>query len=167
MLTAGEVKTLLKHQGKPVILPNYGIVTLSEEKWASYRSWQKNITETHGEGTLSPYLVFSLFNDSKLKLTLTPEVETWRQKVLAPPPEPPILPELLRPYQRRGVEWLGHLCDVGCHGLLADEMGLGKTLQVITLLATRPVADRPCLIGCPASVVPVWQEEIARFFPHL
>jgi SNF2 family DNA or RNA helicase len=62
---------------------------------------------------------------------------------------------------------LHHLCDIGCHGLLADEMGLGKTLQVLTLLATRPQADRPNLIICPASVVPVWQEEIHRFFPHL
>jgi SNF2 family DNA or RNA helicase len=70
---------------------------------------------------------------------------------------------LLRPYQRRGVEWLSHLCDVGCHGLLADEMGLGKTLQVLSLLVARPVADRPNLIVCPASVVPVWREEIARF----
>ena len=60
-----------------------------------------------------------------------------------------------------------HLCDVGCHGLLADEMGLGKTLQVLTLLATRAQLDLPSLIVCPASVVPVWQEEIQRFYPHL
>lgn len=62
---------------------------------------------------------------------------------------------------------MAHLCDVGCHGLLADEMGLGKTLQVLTLLATRPLADLPCLVVCPASVVPVWQEEVARFYPEL
>jgi SNF2 family DNA or RNA helicase len=86
---------------------------------------------------------------------------------LAEPEAPPALPEVLRPYQRRGVEWLAHLCDVGCHGLLADEMGLGKTLQVITLLASRPVPDKPCLIVCPASVVPVWREEIAKFEPNL
>jgi SNF2 family DNA or RNA helicase len=60
-----------------------------------------------------------------------------------------------------------HLADKGCHGLLADEMGLGKTLQVITLLATRRVDDLPSLIVCPASVVPVWQEEIAKFHPEL
>jgi SNF2 family DNA or RNA helicase len=65
------------------------------------------------------------------------------------------------------VEWLHHLCEVGCHGLLADEMGLGKTMQVLALLACRPLPDRPHLIVCPASVVPVWREEIAKFFPHL
>jgi len=149
-------------------LPSLGIVEIAPEKWASFSAWQKNVEETQGgDGTaLSPYLIFSLFNDARLKLTLSPEIEAWRQSVLAPPPAPPALPELLRPYQRRGVEWMHHLCDVGCHGLLADEMGLGKTLQVLALFAARPLADRPHLIVCPASVVPVWREEITKFFPH-
>jgi superfamily II DNA or RNA helicase len=167
MLTDSEVNTLLRRGGSPVILPNLGIVALAGERWESFSAWRHNIAETHADGTLSPYLIFSLFNDARLKLTLSPEIEAWRQQVLAPPPEPPALPEVLRPYQRRGVEWMAHLCDVGCHGLLADEMGLGKTLQVLTLLATRPVADKPTLIVCPASVVPVWREEIAKFFPEL
>jgi SNF2 family DNA or RNA helicase len=167
LLTDTEVNALLKRGGAPVILPNLGIVALAPERWDSFNAWQKNVTDTHGAGTLSPYLIFSLFNDARLKLTLSPEIEAWRQSVLAPPAAPPVLPDLLRPYQKRGVEWLAHLCDVGCHGLLADEMGLGKTLQVITLLAARPLAGKPSLIVCPASVVPVWREEIARFFPHL
>ncbi len=167
LLTDSEVNTLLKRHGSPVILPNLGIVALDAVRWESFNAWQKNVAETHGEGALSPYLIFSLFNDSRLKLTLSPEIESWRQNVLTPSATPPNLPEMLRPYQRRGVEWLHHLCDVGCHGLLADEMGLGKTLQVIALLASRPVADKPSLIVCPASVVPVWREEIARFFPHI
>jgi superfamily II DNA or RNA helicase len=167
MLTDAEVNTLLRRGGAPVILPNLGIVALAGERWESFSAWRRNIAETHADGTLSPYLIFSLFNDARLKLTLSPEIEAWRQQVLAPPPEPPVLPEILRPYQRRGVEWMSHLCDVRCHGLLADEMGLGKTLQVLTVLATRRVADKPVLIVCPASVVPVWREEIAKFFPEL
>jgi SNF2 family DNA or RNA helicase len=167
LLTDAEVNALLKKHGAPVILPNLGIVAVSGERWESFSTWRENLQETHGAGELSPYLVFSLFNDTRLKLTLSPEIEAWRQRVLAEPEAPPALPEILRPYQRRGVEWLAHLCSVGCHGLLADEMGLGKTLQVITLLATRPLADKPCLIVCPASVVPVWREEIAKFQPGL
>jgi superfamily II DNA or RNA helicase len=172
MLTDTEVNALLKRGGQPVILPNLGIVALAPEKWDSYSAWQKNVAETQGAeaadgGPISPYLVFSLFNDARLKLTLSPEIEAWRQTVLAASPTPPQLPELLRPYQRRGVEWLHHLCEVGCHGLLADEMGLGKTLQVLSLLAARSIADKPSLIVCPASVVPVWREEIAKFFPQL
>ena len=169
MLTDGEVKSLLKRGGQPVILPNLGIVTLNPEKWASFHAWQRNVEETQGTKAeaLSPYLIFSLFSDTRLKLTLSPEIEAWRQSVLAPPLTPPPMPELLRPYQRRGVEWLHHLGEVGCHGLLADEMGLGKTMQVLALLTARRVVDKPTLIVCPASVVPVWREEIAKFFPAL
>ena len=172
MLTDGEVHALLKRNGQPVILPNIGIVALPADKWASFTAWQQNVEETQGSdaaenGALSPYLIFSLFSDARLKLTLSPEIEAWRERVLAAPPAPPALPELLRPYQRRGVEWVHHLCDVGCHGLLADEMGLGKTLQVLSLLVARPIAGKPHLIVCPASVVPVWREEIAKFFPQL
>src|SRR5690606_5586410 len=111
------------------------------------------------------YLIFSLFNDDRFKLTLSPELAAWRESVLAPPAAAPALPERLRPYQRRGVEWLHHLCDKACHGLLADEMGLGKTLQVITLLAVRPVPARAPLTAGPAGVGPVWQEETARSTP--
>jgi SNF2 family DNA or RNA helicase len=172
MLTDTEVHALLKRGGQPVILPSLGIVALPQDRWDSFSAWQRNVEETQtvGDGAsaaLSPYLIFSLFSDARLKLTLSPEIEAWRQSVLAPPPEPPALPALLRPYQRRGVEWLHHLCEVGCHGLLADEMGLGKTMQVLSLLAARSLANHPSLIVCPASVVPVWREEIAKYFPHL
>jgi superfamily II DNA or RNA helicase len=167
MLTDTEVNALLRKHGGPVILPNIGIVTLEAARWEAFNAWQKNVAETQGEGALSPYLVFSLFSDAKLKLTLSPEIEAWRRQVLTPPEVSPSLPELLRPYQRRGVEWMHHLVEVGCHGLLADEMGLGKTLQVLSLLASRPVADRPSLVVCPASVVPVWRQEIQKYFPEL
>jgi superfamily II DNA or RNA helicase len=169
LLTSGEVSALLKRGGRPVIVPSLGIVALADDRWASYSAWQRNVAETAvaGSEALPPYLVFSLFNDARLKLTLSPEIEQWRRRVLVAPDTSPILLEVLRPYQRRGVEWMHHLCEVGCHGLLADEMGLGKTVQVLSLLAARPVADRPSLIVCPASVVPVWREEIAKFVPGI
>jgi superfamily II DNA or RNA helicase len=167
MLTDAEVSSLLKRGGQPVILPSYGIVSLAAERWDSYCAWQKNLAETPDGGGVPPYLIFSLFNDARLKVTLSPEIETWRHTVLTPPASPPAVADWLRPYQRRGVEWMHHLCEVGCHGLLADEMGLGKTLQVLALLASRPIDGRPSLVVCPASVVPVWREEVAKFFPHL
>lgn len=167
LLTDEEVELITRRGTSPVILPTIGIVTLPTDRLESLKAWRRNVEETHSDGQLSPYLIFSLFNDARFKLTLSPELEEWRAGVLTPSASPVTLPEILRPYQRRGVEWLHHLCSVGCHGLLADEMGLGKTLQVISLLATRPVKDRATLIVCPASVVPVWREELARFFPHL
>lgn len=167
LLTDQEVRSLLKRGTSPTILPNVGIVELPTEQIAAIESWRKNVADTHTESELSPYLVFSLFNDSRFKLTISPELQSWRDGVVKPSPVSAQLPELLRPYQRRGVEWLHHLADVGCHGLLADEMGLGKTLQVISLLNARPLAGTSTLIVCPASVVPVWAEEIERFFPEM
>ena len=167
LLTDEEVSILTKKGTSPVIIPTIGIVSLPIERLASISAWHRTAAEARGTGELSPYLIFSLYSDSRVKLTLSPELEAWRQTVLTATAKTTVLPELLRPYQRRGVEWMHHLCDVGCHGLLADEMGLGKTLQVLTLLATRPQVDRPSVIVCPASVVPVWREEILRFYPHL
>jgi superfamily II DNA or RNA helicase len=168
LLTEDEIGALTQREGAAVILPSLGILSLARAKWESLTQWRRTVEEaTQADGRLPPYLIFSLFNDDRLKVTLAPEVDTWRQSVLAPPPASPTLPDVLRPYQRRGVEWLHHLCEVECHGLLADEMGLGKTLQVLALFATRPVAGRPNLVVCPASVVPVWREEMARFFPKL
>jgi len=167
LLTDAEVALLTAKNTTPLILPSVGIVSLPVDRLAAVKSWQRATVETNGEGALAPYLIFSLFSDTRFKITLSPELASWRESVLAGPKHAPELPERLRPYQRRGVEWLHHLCEKGCHGLLADEMGLGKTLQVITLLATRRLDDLPTLIVCPASVVPVWQEEILRFHPEL
>ncbi|HYC72633.1 MAG TPA: DEAD/DEAH box helicase [Opitutaceae bacterium] len=165
LLTDEQAAALLKHGRTPMLLPDLGIVTMTPEKWEGFTQWRRNVEETAAGGEVPPYLVFSLFNDQRIKVTLGAGIEAWRQRVLTPPATPPELPDYLRNYQRRGVEWMHHLAETGCHGLLADEMGLGKTAQVIALLRARPLADLRHLVVCPASVVPVWREEIARFHP--
>ncbi|WP_438482110.1 DEAD/DEAH box helicase [Oleiharenicola lentus] len=167
LLTDEQAAALLKHGRTPMLLPDLGIVTMTPEKWESYNQWRRNIEETQtSDGKIPPYLIFSLFSDNRIKVTLGPEIMNWRDKVLTPPAESPTLPDYLRNYQRRGVEWMHHLCETDCHGLLADEMGLGKTAQVIALLRSRPLEGFRHIVVCPASVVPVWREEIARFFPE-
>jgi SNF2 family DNA or RNA helicase len=165
LLTDEQAAALLRHGRTPMLLPDLGIVTMSPEKWESYQQWKRNLEDTLVDGEIPPYLIFSLFNDQRIKVTLGAEIETWRQKVMTAPTTPPFLPDFLRNYQRRGVEWMHHLCETGCHGLLADEMGLGKTAQMIALLRSRPMARKRHVVVCPASVVPVWREEIARFYP--
>jgi len=165
LLTAEQAAALLKHGRTPMLLPDLGIVTMAPEKWESFNQWRRNLEETLVNGVIPPYLIFSLFNDNRIKVTLGAEIDAWRQKVLAPTAAPLELPEFLRQYQRRGVEWMHHLCETECHGLLADEMGLGKTVQVIALLQSRPLSNQQHVIVCPASVVPVWREELARFYP--
>jgi superfamily II DNA or RNA helicase len=67
----------------------------------------------------------------------------------------------LRPYQRRGVDWLCFLRDAGLGAVLADDMGLGKTLQALCAVHGR------ALVVAPTGVLFNWAEEIARFRPGL
>lgn len=126
----------------------------------------------NGHSSIPYYMVFSLFGQEASHLRLSPSVSRWKEKLLDEPGPNGHLPDFLRPYQKRGVLWLSHLSKHDCHGLLADEMGLGKTVQILALLDDfrRKHASenpKPCLIVCPASVVPVWEGELRRFFPHL
>lgn len=160
------VKALAKANGQAVMVPDVGLVRLEPEKLETVRRWREAVGEFRAEHAPA-YLLFSLFNDQRFELKLTPELEGWRRRLLQPVEGRLALPEILRPYQRRGVEWLAHLCEHECHGLLADEMGLGKTLQIVMLLKVRGFRSRPSLVVCPASVVPVWQEELKRHAPEI
>jgi superfamily II DNA or RNA helicase len=75
----------------------------------------------------------------------------------------------LRPYQRRGLDFLVHTASLGLGAILADDMGLGKTVQALAwLLHLRETGERgPALVVCPTSVVHNWLREAARFAPAL
>ena len=83
---------------------------------------------------------------------------------------PPLgdLENILRPYQKHGVAWLGFLRENGFGGILADEMGLGKTLQTLAFLKSLPTdRNHPHLIICPTSLVFNWLAEVKKFTPDL
>ncbi|MFN7340785.1 MAG: DEAD/DEAH box helicase [Opitutia bacterium] len=160
-LGAAEQKLLLKAGGRPVILPGKGVVAYNAAVADFSEDWRGK------DGDIPRYLLLSLFDHAAVgALRLNDELRAWKDDLLREPPEPSGLPSYLRPYQARGVAWLARMCELGAHPLLADEMGLGKTVQVLSLLATRPREERS-LIVCPASVIPVWVAEIARFQPGL
>ncbi|MGA0567628.1 DEAD/DEAH box helicase [Rathayibacter sp. KR2-224] len=117
-------------------------------------------------------------------------LRTESSDVVAEVPFPRGLAADLRPYQRRGYEWLVFLWSHGLGGVLADDMGLGKTVQTLALIqyarevggtsgegfdtrasrATQPTvgsAAAPFLVVAPASVVANWASEAARFTPGL
>jgi SNF2 family DNA or RNA helicase len=75
----------------------------------------------------------------------------------------------LRPYQRRGLSWLGFLSQWGMGACLADDMGLGKTVQTLALVQhyRNTNGKKPVLLVCPTTVVNNWQKEASRFTPDL
>lgn len=87
-------------------------------------------------------------------------------KTVKPPRQ---LKNILRDYQRKGLDWLEFLRDFRLGGILADEMGLGKTLQVLALIKTQVEAGErlPHLVVCPTTLVWNWQAEIKKFLPDL
>lgn len=160
-LGAAEQKLLLKAGGRPIILPGKGVVAYNAAVADFSEDWRGK------DGSIPRYLLLSLFDHAAVgALRLNEDLKTWKDALLREPPEPEGAPDYLRPYQARGVAWLARMCELGAHPLLADEMGLGKTVQVLSLLATRP-GTGPSLIVCPASVIPVWMAEFARFQPSV
>ncbi|MBI4719161.1 MAG: DEAD/DEAH box helicase [Planctomycetes bacterium] len=89
---------------------------------------------------------------------------------IEPAPTPAGFVGELRPYQRRGLDWLAFLARHGLGACLADDMGLGKTVQLIAMLLHERETGQargPTLIVVPMSLVGNWQRELARFAPPL
>jgi SNF2 family DNA or RNA helicase len=152
------------------LVPGIGVVELGEEEAEAIEEWQAfKRGETPDEWPR--YMLLSLFTDPIGDLNLEGALEHWLGEVDQVGSRQWPTPDFLRDYQARGIHWLAGQCELGCHVLLADEMGLGKTLQVLGLIEARPLEEeagrRPHLIVCPASVVPVWKNEIQRFYPKL
>jgi SNF2 family DNA or RNA helicase/uncharacterized Zn finger protein len=86
-------------------------------------------------------------------------------------PLPTGLQASLRPYQKRGFEWLYKNASLGFGSVLADDMGLGKTLQVITLLLKfkqeNKLKDKKALIVLPTTLITNWEKEVKKFAPEL
>lgn len=77
----------------------------------------------------------------------------------------------LRPYQKRGYEWLMKNIRLGLGSLIADDMGLGKTIQVIAVLTSLKESEqfstKKALIVVPTTLLTNWEREISKFSPHL
>jgi superfamily II DNA or RNA helicase len=169
-LSDAMLAPILRHGSGSFIVPGAGIARMRPEQSQVLRDWRER---SHGQNIFDRYRLFALDGNTSVQLDLGEELQAWREQLLNPgPAEAANLPKIARSYQREGVRWLVNLRERGCHGLLADEMGLGKTLQSLALVAhvLSDIADEnraPVLIVCPASVIPVWEAEVMRWFPHL
>lgn len=166
ILDADLAEKLMERQDEPILVPELGIVKLSSDSRQILGAWQD--LESESGGAVEPYHIFSLFGEGGPKVELSEELLEWKERLLLSPQEgQQAYLDCLRPYQREGVAWMARLLNNNCHCLLADEMGLGKTLQVIALLSALRRPEERALVVCPASVVPVWISEFAKFAPDI
>lgn len=79
-------------------------------------------------------------------------------------PEDPIAGDLLREFQRAGVDFL----RAAGSALLCDDMGLGKTVQMQDLLRGLLFTNEglPALVVCPKSVKINWAREAKTWLPQ-
>ena len=158
-------RSLVENADSHTLIPEIGIVTLSEDSKKSLQRWGE--LEPQEDDSFKPYQLFSLFPDGKSNVKLERKLLQWRDNLLHGNCGKATYLSCLRAYQLEGVEWMDRLLSHDCHCLLADEMGLGKTLQVIALMQNALSLGAKALIVCPASVVPVWISEFEKFVPDL
>ncbi len=104
---------------------------------------------------------FKIQSQSAFEKLITEEIEES--------PLPKEFAGVLRPYQKKGFDWLMKLYKLGLGGCLADDMGLGKTIQCLALLQT-VVNEHPrqsSLLIMPTSLLHNWEREIKKFAPKL
>lgn len=165
MLTVAPsvAKKLLKGEGKPIFVEGIGAVRLPQQEATVIRAQQSILGKFH---EIPRYMIYSIFSQAGLAYQDSDAIREWKASFASAPTKPFILPKVLRTYQREGVLWINHLLSHGFHGLIADDMGLGKTLQVLTFIS-KMNPEAQAIVVCPASVVHVWQNEAAKFFPRL
>lgn len=165
LLSEDEMEQLYRARKELSIVKGAGFARLPVDRRRILREWREN-HPGFSRGKWPAYMLFSIFRPEEQNLKLDEGARKWKDSIGSEKRRKKLeLPSFLRPYQREGVDWMDRILDLGCHVLLADEMGLGKTLQVLSLLHAKPVKNKPALVVCPASVVPVWQGEVERFFP--
>ncbi len=129
---------------------------------------------SHSEMTPARMLQVALSEEYKgARVELTPQVRALVKQLTALDdiPVPAEVNATLRPYQKRGYEWMYRNMRLGFGSILADDMGLGKTLQVITLLQKLKddgqLDKAKAIVVAPTGLLANWQAELQRFAPSL
>lgn len=129
---------------------------------------------TRNEMTAARMLQAALSEEyNSAKISVSPEVKALIKEwtTMKEQDIPKEINATLRPYQKRGYEWMFQNMRLGFGSILADDMGLGKTLQVITLM--QKIKDdgmldkKHIIVVAPTGLLANWQAELNRFAPKL
>jgi superfamily II DNA or RNA helicase len=173
-LSANEIRRLLASGRRTVKLSNQKTAVLSEGLLDDFQTLIQDTNPQQAQPGSYRFdrrdaLAFSAYTaESGAQLTGAQAGGFAPEKVLFKRSGQPLdlgeFGEVLRSYQRDGIQWLNQLSINGLAGILADEMGLGKTLQALGFMSQ---AKGPKLVVCPASLTLNWQRETDRFTPDL
>ena len=111
-------------------------------------------------------------SDGEIARELSEKMQLLKSFDEIKPIDPPAqLKATLRDYQKAGLSWLAFLAKYNFGGCLADDMGLGKTVQMLAfflhLKEKQPRKKFTHLVVCPTTLLFNWENEIAKFTPHL
>jgi superfamily II DNA or RNA helicase len=162
VMDLGEFEKLLKRKRELVRFRD-GFVRLDPEELAKLLKKAQT-----GEPGTNDFLKTYFAGDSVLSFDTGEIVKKLFEERRFPPPE--TLKASLRPYQKRGYNWVCSLLLAGFGCILADDMGLGKTVQSIAALLRlkeEGLLLNRCLIVAPAALIENWERELARFAPSL
>lgn len=171
-----ELRKVILAGQKSIVLQDNTIGILPEEWRAQHALLIKHAHIDGSQLTVSDWLLHQepgILTGEDLQKSNTEEVRVkWRQwqeghtEIFTLPKE---IQAVLRPYQRKGFEWMALLSEMSSGACLADDMGLGKTIQTICFLSwlNKAHPQYRFLIVCPASLLYNWRAEFEKFAPHL
>lgn len=170
-------------QKKRFVFSDAGVIDLSDKRFSWFKTLKKDKVDRRSNHVQLTVLELMRLNALE-EITVLPGKESQHSKELldelkegriSEEPDLSGLKSKLRPYQKKGVDWLWFLYRHGLSGLLCDDMGLGKTHQAMALLVavtnywkkTQQDEKRHFLIICPTSVIYHWQEKLQEYLPDL
>lgn len=172
-----DVRKALINQQQYVQLSD-GTIGILPESWVAKYATMLKMGEVNKEGKLElSKLHFSLLDqlfDDIDELEVQKEIHQKKQKLLnfneiKAVKVPKEIKATLRPYQKKGYQWLQFIDEFNWGGILADDMGLGKTIQILTLLTAKQNKKKnlKVLAVLPTTLIFNWENEIQKFCPHI
>ncbi len=170
-LTREELRALLGAKGRYAEVRGK-LVDVGDLR--SRRNLLSELTDRRHTGLASLVAMRDELHEAFGDVALPQEVERIRERLrnfegIEEVEPPAMLKDVLRDYQRRGLDFLSYLSSFRFGGILADQMGLGKTLEVIAHAERRKELEgpSPILVIAPTSVTHTWENEIKKFAPSL
>ena len=176
-ISLAELQKMLIAGQRAVMLKDGSLGVLTENWIAEYATIIKHSKVNKKQLNIPQWLAISVQKNTtdyqSLKITISnnwwQNWERWQHTDELLYPISKKINATLRPYQQKGFEWLKMLAAINAGACLADDMGLGKTLQTICFIVDRleQLNGGIVLIVCPSSLIYNWQQEMAKFAPHL